>query len=166
MLTCEDPGGPTPIYFTLAGVCCRALAVLSSLSGVLLCVPKAGIPLNELEDAESSGYLGVVGPFTEADVPVSNKKSRRTLSVLIFDLEGSACSNLSSSVPDGIRREDVVRFGLYRSAEELPDAAAVFNIAQSFVQSGGHRLDSYFSAQEGGEMVDEEAPDTPLADGL
>ena len=44
------------------------------------------------------------------------------------------------------------RCGALRTLE-LPDAVAVFNIAQSFVQTGGHRLDPYSSAQEGGEMI-------------
>lgn len=165
VLTCEDKSGPTPIYFVFAERCCRAVVVIASDSGALLCVPREGLLRSELEDAEATEFVGTIGPFTEAEVGVAAKRAKRTLSIIIFDLHSSAFGHLVTQVPLDFDRDQVLRFGIHRGAEDLPSADATLTIARNFVQVGGERLESYFSAQEGGDLLgsvpDGSGPDTP-----
>ena len=64
-LTCEDRSGPTLLHFTYQEECCQAFAVRAVSSGFLLGIPNGGIKSECFELAETEGYSGLIGPFTE-----------------------------------------------------------------------------------------------------
>ena len=98
--------------------------VCTAPSGILVCIPRGGVSAQEFEEAETSGYVGAIGPFSEVEVAVSNSRAKRTLAAIIFDLDIRGSAAIVERVPDGFPRESVVRFNIYRGAEDLPNRAA------------------------------------------
>ena len=163
-LTCEDRSGPTLLHFTYQEECCQAFAVRAVSSGFLLCIPNGGIKSECFELAETEGYSGLIGPFTEVSVKVAVNRSKRTLSVILFDLDSLAEECLSIDKPDHIPEDEVKVFGSYRGQADFPSAQALLEIAAVFVQSGEGRLEHYSSAVEeldGADPLDGEPLDPP-----
>lgn len=172
VLTCQDSAGPTPVYFHYQEQCCRAVVVCTAPSGILVCIPRGGVSAQEFEEAETSGYVGAIGPFSEVEVAVSNSRAKRTLAAIIFDLDIRGSAAIVERVPDGFPRESVVRFNIYRGAEDLPNRAALLELATNFINSGigERRLEPYYSAHEDGAELEEaetvdQVPETPVLDG-
>ena len=84
VLTCQDSAGPTPVYFHYQEQCCRAVVVCTAPSGILVCIPRGGVSPQEFEEAETSGYVGAIGPFSEVEVAGGmNWKANKLLDVLV-----------------------------------------------------------------------------------
>ena len=172
VLTCQDSAGPTPVYFHYQEQCCRAVVVCTAPSGILVCIPRGGVSPQEFEEAETSGYVGAIGPFSEVEVAVSNSRAKRTLAAIIFDLDIRGSAAIVERVPDGFPRESVVRFNIYRGAEDLPNRAALLELATNFINCGigERRLEPYYSAHEDGAELEEaetvdQVPETLVPDG-
>jgi hypothetical protein len=63
------------------------------------------VSAQEFEEAETSGYVGAIGPFSEVEVAVSNSRAKRTLAAIIFDLDIRGSAAIVERVPDGFPRE-------------------------------------------------------------
>ena len=86
-LSAEDEGGPSKLYYKFQALCARAVVVKRADSGVLLCVPRAGIPMRFFEEAATHNYPGDIGPYTEATLPaaVGSRQNERLLEAVIFE---------------------------------------------------------------------------------
>ncbi len=149
-LSVEEAGGPTHLFYQFQTFCTRAVVVKKADSGVLLCIPRNGIPMRYFEEAEEHHYPGDLGPFTEASVKAltTARQKERFLEVVLFDLDRGGLSNLSSACPEGVSETDCTGFGRFKNAAEWPSPEAILEVANNFLQTGGNRLDAYFSAQE------------------
>ena len=58
--------------------------VCTAPSGILVCIPRGGVSAQEFEEAETSGYVGAIGPFSEVEVAGGmNWKANKLLDVLV-----------------------------------------------------------------------------------
>lgn len=153
--TCESPSGPTKLWFEFNGQVCRALVVKAVDTGLMLAIPKNGIPHMVFEEAEELGYVGSIGPFTELSVyavGTNGKPTKRLLDVVLFDLDAGGAIMLSQTRPGGVDPETIPAFGFYQRREEWPVPGHLVAAASNFVQTGGNRLDAYFTAAKEGEL--------------
>ena len=159
----DHDAGPTRLYLHYDGRCMRAMVARTSRTGVLLCVPAKGIPMESFAAAESDHFSGVLGPFTEVEIyasGVSGGRTKRSLSTVLFDLDLSGLDLVSRDLPDGFAEQDVVTFGSNRGVLDWPHKGHLNELAANFLQSGEDRLDTYLSAQseaglgeDGGNLV-------------
>lgn len=159
----DHDAGPTRLYLHYDGRCMRAMVARTSRTGVLLCVPAKGIPMESFAAAESDHFSGVLGPFTEVEIyasGVSGGRTTRSLSTVLFDLDLSGLDLVSRDLPDGFAEQDVVTFGSNRGVLDWPHKGHLNELAANFLQSGEDRLDTYLSAQseaglgeDGGNLV-------------
>ena len=154
-LTCEDPSGPSLLYFTYQDSCCEAVVIRVVEQGLLLSIPSGGIDPQVFRAAEDEGYPGLLGPYTEVACKVHHPRARRTLSVLIFDIDAFDLSCLSAELPAFFDQGAVTRFGSYRGAPDHPSGPHLLQLADNFVRAGGVRLDHYFSAVEEGPAAED-----------
>lgn len=146
--SCEDVGGPTTIFFTYQDQCCEAICVRAVEGGLLLCIPRAGIDAQVFKAAEEEGFPGLIVPFTEVTVGVHHASSKRTLNVVVFDVDAFDLSCISKEPPEFFGGGSITKFGAYRGKPDYPSGAGLLDIALNFVQIGGAWLDQYLSAAE------------------
>lgn len=150
------PQGTTQLYFVYDDRCMHALVAKQASSGVLLCVPMRGLPDGVLEEAEEAGFADLIGPYTATSVAASlggSRPSKRMLEIVLFDLDSSGLAHLHVELPSGFDAAEVIEFGNYRGSSDWPHVPALLTLAEDFVQCGGARLDSYYSAVEEGEQA-------------
>ena len=151
VLSCEEQGGPSFLFFTFVEECCRCVIVKKAESGMLLCIPAQGISMEHFSAAEEAGYVDLLGPFCELSAPVASGSSRastRSVDVIIFDLDLAGADHVSTTLPDGVQAGEVKTFGLYRGNLVWPDRSNLLEAAQNFLATGGDRLQGYFTAEE------------------
>eukprot|EP00435_Cladocopium_sp_Y103_P063959 s910_g25.t1 len=161
--SCETKSGPTRLWFKFQAECCRAVVVKTAPSGFLVAIPKGGIAAGVFEQAEDDGYPDLIGPFTEVSVSAAGSQGRptkRQLDVVLFDLEAAGGICLLTARPGDVDPTSIRTFGSFQQKEEWPTTAALVELAENFVQSGGNRLEAYFSAHEVSD-VPGEAPGSP-----
>lgn len=156
IVTAEQPGGPSRAFFLYSDQCCHAVVVRVVETGALICIPQGGVDIQHFVDASNEGHLGMLGPYMEGAALAAlagGKVSKRTLSVVLFDLDSAGFSYLSTSIPNGFEEGEVTAFGLHRGNFDLPAQASVLELAAQFLDaaaSGDGRLDAYYTAPEDG----------------
>ena len=166
-LSVEETGGPSQLYYQFQAFYTRAVIVKKASSGLLLCIPRSGIPMKYFMEAEEHHYPGDIGPFLETSVKatLTGRQKERFLEVVLFDLDMGGVGNLSLTCPDGVAEASCTGFGRFKNAAEWPDPPSLLEAAENFVQLGGDRLEAYFSANERAEVPGEEGSQEDLANG-
>lgn len=154
-LTCEDPRGASLLYFSYQDSCCEALVIRAVEHGLLLCIPQGGVDAQVFAAAEEEGYPGMIGPFVEMTCRVQQQRARRTLNVVIFDIDAFDLSCLSAEPPEFFDAGAITRFGVHRGNPGYPSRQELLQLADNFVRIGGGRLDQYFSAVEDAAAAEE-----------
>ena len=121
-LTCEDPSGPSLLYFTYQDSCCEAMVIRAVEHVLLLSIPTGGIDPQVFRAAEEEGYPGMLGPYAGVACKVHHPRARRTLSVLIFDIDAFDLSCLSSEPPEFFDQGAITRFGSNRGTPDYPSS--------------------------------------------
>ena len=155
ILAADQLGGPSKIFMHYEDHCCQAVIARATPSGVLVCIPRSGIPDEVFEAAEVSDYADLIGPYSATSVYAmgsQGRRSRRFLEVVIFDLDTAGLDHLVSEPPVG--SQDPVTFGEYRGVPDWPHTGHLLEIVGQFLQSAGGRLESYFSAEEIAAQID------------
>ena len=155
ILAADQLGGPSRIFMHYEDHCCQAVIARATPSGVLVCIPRSGIPDEVFEAAEVSDYADLIGPYSATSVYAmgsQGRRSRRFLEVVIFDLDTAGLDHLVSEPPVG--SQDPVTFGEYRGVPDWPHTGHLLEIVGQFLQSAGGRLESYFSAEEIAAQID------------
>ena len=90
MRAADHPEGPTPLYFHWEDCISRAVLGKISSTGVLVCVPSVAAFTDALDEAESAGHTGVLGPYMEVSIAAvgsNGRPTKRMLDCLLFDLD-------------------------------------------------------------------------------
>lgn len=151
VLSCEEEGGPSFLFFTFLEECCRCVIVKKAESGILLCIPAQGISMDHFSAAEEAGYVDLIGPFCELSVPVasgSTRPSTRSVDVVVFDLDMAGASHITTTPPEDVEGTAVKSFGVYRGNLVWPARATLLEAAANFLATGGDRLQGYVTAEE------------------
>ena len=159
-LTAEEDNGPTKLYFQWDGFASHAVIVRKAPGAVILCIPKHAAIMSALEEAETGGFEGAIGPFMEVELVAagaSGRSTKRPLSSILMDFEASGLAEHVSASPSAeVGAKDYVKFGTHRSQHEWPSKHSLAAACQTFLGQGGARLDLYFSAAEELELEEEE----------
>ena len=154
ILAADQDDGPSKLFFCYREHVTRALVATAASTGALICIPKAGLPEEIFTEAQEASFPEEIEPFTHTTVAASTSQgrpSRRTLDVILFDLDLAGFDSLVLDAPDGVREELIVTFGSYRGAVDWPHIPSLLEAAGRFIQAGGDRLEAYFSALEDGQ---------------
>ena len=117
-----------------------AIPLGSRSGGVLLALPAAFRSTAELEDAESTGFVGLLGPFQLVDLPLQGAAQRSlgtTASVLVIDLEILEMDLEALYPMDERSAEGPLPFSEARGRTYWPHPSGVRTLLEGFVQVHG-----------------------------
>ena len=122
-LTAEEDNGPTKLYFQWDGFASHAVIVRKAPGAVILCIPKHAAIMPALEEAETGGFEGAIGPFMEVELVAagaSGRSTKRPLSSILMDFEASGLAEHVSASPSAeVGAKDYVKFGTHRGQHGL-----------------------------------------------
>ena len=165
--TATDVSGYTKLWYTRNGRCGQAFIIKACPTGFLLCLPQGAIAEEELDQATLEEYTGVIGPWTTPSViavGVHGRELKKTLPVLIVDVQASEISNLSVEPVYGAER---FTFGTVRLQSVWPARVRILEALEAFLNGEElpeERLEGYFTAaseMEGG-LPTLDAPAAPV----
>ncbi|CAJ1399998.1 unnamed protein product [Effrenium voratum] len=149
--TAQQGGGYTQLFFVHEEVAAHALVVQSVSTGFILCLPADAAPLEALQAAEGAGFPDLWGPYLEAVVAFAGQRGgagRRQLNVVLIDMDASGQDLLFTELPSNVTDDAVVTFGTVRGHVVWPHGPSALQIARSFINAGGDRLEVYLTADE------------------
>eukprot|EP00438_Fugacium_kawagutii_P034823 Skav235156 [mRNA] locus=scaffold1923:114352:116618:- [translate_table: standard] len=159
-VTAEESSNPSHLFFQHGSEICQCLVVRKVDSGAVLCIPRDGVSGEVFAEAEETDYAGIIGPFSELSVRAATSSgalSRRSLDILLFDLDVAGFDGVLMALPPGTDAAACKDFGSYRGQQDWPHIPSLLDLCRQFVASGDARLEPYFTADEVEEVGPEAA---------